>query len=193
MSKNFKRLSDDSEAFFFFTRKDENMKITRLTVDNKKLYKRYQNIKKRCYNKNDIGYKNYGGRGIKICRKWLGKNGFKNFLIWALENGYSENLQIDRIDNNKGYSPDNCRWVDKKTNMRNRRNSIKIDEKPLIEIAIEMNIKYSTLARRYKKYKDIRIPQTRCVECREFFYPYRSNQKFCSNKCRCRNGIRVKM
>ena len=168
------------------------MSKEKLTVNNKKLYKRYQNIKKRCYNENSISYKNYGGRGIKMCKRWLGKDGFKNFLNWALKNGYSPELQIDRIDNNKGYSPNNCRWVDRKTNMKNRRNSIIINGEPLVEIAIRMNIKYATLQNRVKKYGDIRVPKIRCQECREEFYPYRSNQKFCSNKCRCRNGRRVK-
>ena len=169
------------------------MKKKRLTIENKKLYKRYQNIKKRCYDKNSNSYKNYGARGIKICRKWLGKNGFKNFLEWSLNNGYSPELQIDRIDNNKGYSPDNCRWVDRKTNMRNRRNTLMINGIPLIEIAIQMNIKYDTLRERYRKYGDIQIPKKKCKECRQEFYPYRSNQKFCSNKCRCKNRRRIKV
>lgn len=168
------------------------MKNRGLTIQNKQLYKRYQNIKKRCYSYNQIGYENYGGRGIKMCKKWLGENGFKNFLEWSLNNGYSPELQIDRIDNNKGYSPENCRWVDRKTNMRNRRNSIIIDGVPLVELAIEMNIKYATLQSRYKKYGDIKIPAIKCIECKKEFYPYRSNQKFCSSKCRSRNRRRIK-
>lgn len=170
-----------------------NMYKRKTIVENENLYKRYLKIKSRCYNPNNTNYKNYGARGIKVCKKWQGKRGFENFLKWSLENGYSPELQIDRIDNNKGYNPDNCRWVDRKTNMRNRRNSIKIDGVPLIEIAIQMNIKYATLANRYKKYGDIRIPKKKCIECKEEYYPYRSNQKFCSNRCRCKNRRRIKV
>lgn len=169
------------------------MKKNRLIQENQKLYRRYMKIKSRCYNPNNNSYKNYGDRGIKVCEQWLGENGFKNFLEWAFKNGYSPELQIDRIDNDKGYSPANCRWVDNKTNMSNRRNTLKVDGIPLVEIAIKMNIKYSTLASRYKKYGDIRIPKKKCIECREEFYPYRKNQKFCSGRCRSKNARRIKV
>lgn len=159
------------------------MRTTNLTINNKELYKRYQNIKRRCYDKNHVSYFNYGKKGIKMCNEWLGKDGFLNFMVWAKENGYKKELQIDRIDVYGNYSPQNCRWVDRKTNMRNRTNSIKIDGKSLMEIAIELNIKYSTLHRRFMIYGDIRIPKKICLECKEEFYPYRSNQKFCSKKC----------
>ena len=74
-------------------------------------------MKERCYNENSKSYARYGGRGITICDEWLrDSNAFKS---WALSAGYREGLEIDRIDNNKGYSPDNCRWVTKKENARN--------------------------------------------------------------------------
>lgn len=160
------------------------MKKTRLTIDNKDLYRRYQGIKKRCYNEKCNSFKYYGGRGIKVAEIWLGKDGFYNFLIWALNNGYKEKLQIDRIDNNKDYSPQNCRWVNRKINVNNRRNSIRVHGKTLQELADEMHYTYDNLWRRYKKYGDVDIPKKSCKECGKIFEPYRSSQKFCSSKCK---------
>ena len=75
-----------------------------------RLRKIYLSMKNRCYYKQDIGYKNYGGRGIKVCDEWL--NSFDSFYNWAIQNGYEESLTIDRINNEDGYNPNNCRWVD---------------------------------------------------------------------------------
>lgn len=83
------------------------------------LYRAWQNMKTRCYNRNCQDYENYGGRGIYICSMWL--HDFNAFATWATENGWGYGLQIDRIDNDREYSPDNCRWVTQLTNMRNRR------------------------------------------------------------------------
>ena len=77
----------------------------------------------RCENKNHKHYKRYGGRGIKVCNRWSGKDGFFNFYKWAMNNGYNSNLTIDRIDCEKGYCPTNCRWATTKEQMNNRRNS----------------------------------------------------------------------
>jgi hypothetical protein len=79
-------------------------------------------MRSRCYKPSVWGYKNYGGRGIRICDEWYSST--KTFVEWAQQSGYQLGLQIDRIDNNGNYEPSNCRWVDAKTNNRNRRSTV---------------------------------------------------------------------
>lgn len=85
------------------------------------IYRVWKLMRERCYNKKKDNYKRYGGRGISVCDEWIGENGFINFYNWAINNGYDESLQIDRINNDGNYCPENCRWVTNKINMRNRR------------------------------------------------------------------------
>ena len=84
-----------------------------------RLYRIWQNMKNRCRNKNVSCYKYYGGKGVGVCDKWA--NDFLSFRNWALENGYEENLTIDRIDNDGDYEPSNCRWVTMGVQSRNKR------------------------------------------------------------------------
>lgn len=117
----------------------------------------YSNMKQRCYNKNNPGYKNYGGRGIKICNEWL--NSFENFYNWAIKNGYQENLTIERMNNNGNYEPSNCRWATKLEQVRNRRNTVLItyknETKTIKEWAEQYNIEFVTLKTRINRGWDI--------------------------------------
>lgn len=86
------------------------------------LYKVMNSMKSRCYNPNAPNYKWYGEKGINICDEW--RNDFKTFYDWAIKNGWKKGLQIDRIDNNKGYFPDNCRFTTPRINTLNKQISI---------------------------------------------------------------------
>ena len=89
----------------------------------KPLFNRWVNIRQRCNNPNSISYPHYGARGIKVCQEWDNtEDGFLNFYNWAINSGWDPNkdLSIDRIDVDKGYSPDNCRWADDKLQCSNQ-------------------------------------------------------------------------
>lgn len=118
-----------------------------------RIYTIWQGMKSRCCNVHDVRYYSYGGRGITICEDW--KDNFSLFYEWAVNNGYDENLTIDRIDNNKGYFPENCRWTDMKTQSRNRTTNIRItigkSTKTLMEWCEIFELDYKTIYARYNR------------------------------------------
>lgn len=124
-----------------------------------RLYSIWQNMKLRCLNGKDKLYKHYGGRGIKICQEWLVS--YTNFRCWAMENGYQDDLTIDRIDVNGNYEPDNCRWVTQQVQCANRRNTIFITidgmTKSISEWSKFYNVPRGKLYRYYKASKSFVI------------------------------------
>lgn len=107
-------------------------------------------MKQRCYNPRNISFQNYGGRGINICKEWLENS--SAFYEWSKNNGYAEDLTIDRIDNNKGYCPENCRWVSKKMQSNNKRNnriiSYKGKTQTLAQWCDELELDYDVIEHR---------------------------------------------
>lgn len=96
---------------------------------NLRIYCIYNGMHSRCEKRSHLSYENYGGRGISVCQEWSGKYGFFEFYKWSMENGYDENLTIDRINNDLGYFPNNCRWVTMKEQGANKRPYKKKDRK----------------------------------------------------------------
>ena len=118
-----------------------------------RLYGIWQGMKGRCYNEHNSRYVNYGGRGIKVCDEW--KDNFTAFYQWAIENGYSEKLTIDRINVDGDYEPSNCRWTDIKTQCNNRTSNIKItignSTRTLTEWCEIFNVDYKKIKARYSR------------------------------------------
>ena len=114
---------------------------------------RFLGMMARCYKEDSVNYKYYGGRGITVCDEW--KDNFDNFYSWSIENGFRKDLSIDRIDNNKGYSPTNCKWATKEEQMYNRSMSVELtlDNKTMYmtEWSQELNIDKKTLSWRYRQ------------------------------------------
>lgn len=120
-----------------------------------RLYKCWQDMKSRCYYHKDNNYCNYGARGITVCKEW--KDSYISFKKWALENGYSEKLTIDRIDCNGNYEPNNCRWATLEEQGNNKRNNKLVEYNGELmtlsqfakKYAIPKGISYKTVHRKY--------------------------------------------
>lgn len=124
-----------------------------------KIYQTWLGIKKRCNNPNEPNFRNYGARGIKICKEW--ENDFSAFqdYVSALPHYGEEGYSIDRIDNDGDYEPENVRWATRHEQNTNRRDSIFYEEDgmkiPIIELAVIVGTPYPTLKSRYQQHREI--------------------------------------
>lgn len=118
------------------------------------IYHAWHHMKSRCNCPTNPAYKNYGGRGIKICSEW--NDAVVPFYEWSMANGWEPGLTIDRIDVNGNYCPENCRWTDYKTQARNKRNNrilvYKGEAKTVAEWCEELNLPRSAVEKRLDKY-----------------------------------------
>lgn len=147
------------------------------------MYYAWRNMRRRCINTKDPAYKNYGGRGIKVCENWL--NDFDRFHDDMIQS-YKKGLTLDRVDVNGHYTKENCRWITSKEQCRNKRNNVIINGKTLAEHAESMNVTYDALWRRLNRFG--KTPE-------EAINPNRLNQKsyaehgtrlrYERDKCRC--------
>lgn len=121
--------------------------------ENKRLQRIFKGMLDRCYNQKEKNYQWYGAKGIKVCNEWL--KDYKSFENWAFNNGYKDDLTIDRKDPNKNYSPENCQWISLGENSRKANaNFIEINGKIMsgTQWAIELNLGCNTINNFVKKY-----------------------------------------
>lgn len=115
---------------------------------NNRMYRIWYSMKARCYRQSHNRYNLYGGRGIKVCDKWQAYEGF----FEDMEKGYADTLTLDRIDNDKDYAPDNCRWATQKEQQNHRRNNIIMPTgETLMQYAERNGINYKSLYYKIKK------------------------------------------
>jgi hypothetical protein len=130
----------------------KNSSITTHGYSHTKIYGVYHKAKERCCKPTCKDFKDYGGRGISMCDEWM--NSPVAFITWALENGYREGLSLDRIDNDKGYSPDNCRFVNYFIQANNRSTNRQVILNGITDTianhAKRLNVKRTTLVSRLK-------------------------------------------
>ena len=118
-------------------------------LTNTRIYNIWRSMNARCARQTDTNYKKYGKEGVNVCEEW---QTFEPFYEWAMANGYRDDLTIDRVDNEKGYCPDNCRWATQREQQNNRRNNRKIELNGEVHTCAEwariLNIHPSTLSYR---------------------------------------------
>lgn len=117
-----------------------------------RIYKEWLAMRRRCYHSSEKDFGSYQGKNITVCAEW--KDDFTAFRDWAYSSGYTDELTIDRIDNDKGYSPDNCRWVTMEEQQRNKTNNISICYNGknwcLRTLCVELGFPYKLAHQRYR-------------------------------------------
>jgi len=117
-----------------------------------KLHNVWKSMRQRCRNEKCTDYKWYGAKGIDVCQEW---DNFSNFWEWSINNGYKDGLTIERTDSNRGYSPDNCRWITIEEQQRNKSNNHILEYKgksfPMSVWSRKINMNYSTLRGKIRK------------------------------------------
>ena len=130
---------------------------------NSRIYNIWRKIVDRCYNFNNHKYRNYGGRGIKVCDEWLIKEnsqGLINFYNWSLANGYRDDLTIDRIDVNGNYEPSNCRWISLTSQTWNKTTTIRTaDGYSIIQFIREYGLDYKEVMKNNPDIQKITIQE----------------------------------
>lgn len=120
-NQSFKRRTDHAHQSHYCRPCRGKKTLEKHGMSRTRLYKVWQMMRQRCGNSLDAGYARYGAKRIFVCKEW---DAFENFMAWALNNGYSENLSIDRINNKLGYNPSNCRWATPIEQAQNRTNGL---------------------------------------------------------------------
>ena len=127
-------------------------KTTAFGESRTRLYHIWDGMIRRCYDENNPRYQNYGARGVKVCDDWLDHSGYLQFKEWAIQNGYNENLTIERINVNGNYEPTNCCWITMDEQAKNKTNTVYYqngDNKiTVVELSKKQNMKYETVKRR---------------------------------------------
>lgn len=118
-----------------------------------RIYKIWSDMKARCSNPKDTHFREYGARGITVCQEW--QDDFMTFYNWSMTNGYTNELTLDRIDNNKGYSPNNCKYATRREQANNRRSNhfltFNNETHSLSDWSRIMGIKYNALRNRIRR------------------------------------------
>lgn len=116
-----------------------------------RLYKIYKGIKNRCTNINDPVYKKYGALGIDLCSEW---DTFEAFRDWSIGAGYNDKLTIDRLDNSKGYFPENCRWTTRTVQGQNRSTCLTVEQVVEIKRLLSLGVPQKQIAEQFARAED---------------------------------------
>jgi len=132
-----------------------------------RLYRCWAGVKRRCKNRNDAAWARYGGRGIRVCEEW---ENYEPFMSWAIKNGYRDDKEIDRIDNDGNYEPSNCRWATRSEQVLNRSDNRRIEyrgeKRTMKEWALLVGLNYDALRGRIDRGWSIRRALTTPADLR---------------------------